>query len=503
MLALQTRVPERVAQVEAERAALLPHVAQKVVCPRKQLHRQRPELARDGARLVDDGADARGVLVEDHAGDERAVLAVLLAQVQVRDVPDRLEGARRVDAGRQHAAKHLGGAPVVVAETQLVVDERAAAVSDRLCGCRAGRLPAKQQQPALPVCDDRRNARLAEQQGEPLQQRGQRPGALCRNTGRTDGPHGVERAAIQNAHPGRPRAAEQHWRTLAAMRLAAAPACSDAYFRLALDQRRQARRPWGEPPIDRQQWGPHHAALRSRFAAFFGEVAVGEGDFLAALNHPRLDASNAERFFAWRAVGRSALALACREHVVQRFPDAAHREASLMVARSTSAAAQRHLAQACGVLDYYEGLHCEEAYDALCALVGAHHRAGGAAGLRQRLAQTLLAGDWVSDGRGLFAGRSASERANQLLQRQGRPRADLRLAAESGRGTDSAVFLVRAYSGTQLLGEGAGSTLQLAKREAMHRAFHRLTLTPNESAKFPTEAPPGSLIDEPFRDSSP
>ena len=48
--------------------------------------------------LVDDGLEVR-VLVQQHLPDEVLVGQLLLAQVEVRDVPHTLEGARRLDVG--------------------------------------------------------------------------------------------------------------------------------------------------------------------------------------------------------------------------------------------------------------------------------------------------------------------------------------------------------------------------------------------------------------------
>jgi large subunit ribosomal protein L44 len=63
-----------------------------------------------------------------------------------------------------------------------------------------------------------------------------------------------------------------------------------------------------------------------------------------------------------------------------------------------------------------------------------------------------------------------------------------RLLKETGRFSNSPVFVVGVYSGAEQLGEGFGSSLKMAEYRAAEDALHRLylTKTPPEMVRLPT-----------------
>jgi len=72
-----------------------------------------------------------------------------------------------------------------------------------------------------------------------------------------------------------------------------------------------------------------------------------------------------------------------------------------------------------------------------------------------------------------------------------------RLLKETGRFSNSPVFVVGIYSGADELGQGFGSSLKMAEFRAAEDALHRvyLTRTPNEFLMLPTSTFPHGLGD--------
>ena len=69
-----------------------------------------------------------------------------------------------------------------------------------------------------------------------------------------------------------------------------------------------------------------------------------------------------------------------------------------------------------------------------------------------------------------------------------RPRPVSRLLKETGRLSNSPMFVVGIYSGADKLGEGFGSSLKMAEYRAAEDALHRLylTRTPEDALSLPT-----------------
>ena len=72
-----------------------------------------------------------------------------------------------------------------------------------------------------------------------------------------------------------------------------------------------------------------------------------------------------------------------------------------------------------------------------------------------------------------------------ILVSQGLPNAESRLLKETGRATHFPTFVVGVYSGERLLGEGCGTSLKRAEREAVVAALHEHFSTQLASSAFP------------------
>ena len=74
-----------------------------------------------------------------------------------------------------------------------------------------------------------------------------------------------------------------------------------------------------------------------------------------------------------------------------------------------------------------------------------------------------------------------------ILVSQGLPQAESRLLKETGRATHFPTFVVGVYSGEKLLGEGCGTSLKRAEREAIVAALHEHFSTQLASASVPQD----------------
>lgn len=82
---------------------------------------------------------------------------------------------------------------------------------------------------------------------------------------------------------------------------------------------------------------------------------------------------------------------------------------------------------------------------------------------------------------------------SMTLQKYGLERPQSRLIAETGRLTQSPVFGVGVYSGTQKVGEGWGSAIRMAEYRAAEDALRRLYL--RKSAPLAADEIPSSTLD--------
>ena len=192
---------------------------------------------------------------------------------------------------------------------------------------------------------------------------------------------------------------------------------------------------------------------------------VSNVEFLSALNHPKVDASNVQTFFALKKIGQSAFKLLCREYIHFKYPKASQADCKRLYELYCSQKNVKQIAKVYGIYAYYENIDCMEMYEATFSILGLlHNKAGGLKGLHAFLHENLFTVNYLSNVNHFLQGKQVSTKLNLLMKRMGRDSPDCRMAAQSGRLTDSAVFLVNVYEGIELLGQGAGSTIQLAKR---------------------------------------
>lgn len=105
----------------------------------------------------------------------------------------------------------------------------------------------------------------------------------------------------------------------------------------------------------------------------------------------------------------------------------------------------------------------------LSALVGAIYRDQGSSSARQFVQSTVLSGKVnVADYLDFPA---PKQRLTQLLSSLKRERPISRILKETGRKSSHPIFIVGVFSGTEKLGEGAGSSLQMAENRAVRDAL--------------------------------
>jgi large subunit ribosomal protein L44 len=99
------------------------------------------------------------------------------------------------------------------------------------------------------------------------------------------------------------------------------------------------------------------------------------------------------------------------------------------------------------------------------------------------------------DLRSLIKFRDPKLALSNTVDKFGRERPVSRLLKETGRASNSPVFVVGIYSGADQLGEGFGSSLKMAEFRAAEDALHRLylTRTPPDQLSLPSSAFPSTL----------
>jgi large subunit ribosomal protein L44 len=96
------------------------------------------------------------------------------------------------------------------------------------------------------------------------------------------------------------------------------------------------------------------------------------------------------------------------------------------------------------------------------------------------------------DLRGMIKFRDPKKALLEMVKKLDRERPVSRLLKETGRYSNSPVFVVGIYSGADELGQGFGSSLKMAEFRAAEDALHRvyLTRTPNDQLSLPTSTFP-------------
>ncbi|KAG5647824.1 hypothetical protein DXG03_007748 [Asterophora parasitica] len=99
------------------------------------------------------------------------------------------------------------------------------------------------------------------------------------------------------------------------------------------------------------------------------------------------------------------------------------------------------------------------------------------------------------DLRGMIKFRDPKKALLEMVNKFERERPKSRLLKETGRFSNSPVFVVGIFSGADQLGEGFGSSLKMAEFRAAEDALHRvyLTRTPNHLIQLPTSTFPAGL----------
>ncbi|KAF8661286.1 hypothetical protein AX16_001385 [Volvariella volvacea WC 439] len=101
------------------------------------------------------------------------------------------------------------------------------------------------------------------------------------------------------------------------------------------------------------------------------------------------------------------------------------------------------------------------------------------------------------DLRGMIKFRDPKKALLEMVDKFDRPRPKSRLLKETGRFSNSPVFVVGVYSGADQLGEGFGSSLKMAEFRAAEDALYRVYLTrrPSHLIQLPTSTfPAGDLF---------
>ncbi|KAF8239363.1 ribonuclease III [Tricholoma matsutake] len=101
------------------------------------------------------------------------------------------------------------------------------------------------------------------------------------------------------------------------------------------------------------------------------------------------------------------------------------------------------------------------------------------------------------DLRGMLKFRDPKKALLEMVTKLQRERPKSRLLKETGRFSNSPVFVVGIFSGVDQLGEGFGSSLKMAEFRAAEDALHRvyLTRTPNDLLQLPTSTFPLGIGD--------
>lgn len=125
--------------------------------------------------------------------------------------------------------------------------------------------------------------------------------------------------------------------------------------------------------------------------------------------------------------------------------------------------------------------------DAFCAVIGVLYEKQGAKSARSFVHDFVISQLANKDLSELIKLQHPRFMLNAILKSKGRPRLVSRLITESGRATHFPSFVVGVYSGDQLLGEGCGTSLKRAEREAMVTALQTHFQTELSKAPLPSD----------------
>mmetsp|Transcript_27670 Transcript_27670/g.73849 ORF Transcript_27670/g.73849 Transcript_27670/m.73849 type:complete len:279 (+) Transcript_27670:2-838(+) len=121
-LLAQPGVPIDLTEVKTQLQLPLDHRHVGVVPPSNDFHVKGTELVRKRAHLGDHRLEAR-ILVQDDSADRLSIRQLLVPQVEVRQMPNRLETPRHVDALRQDLLQRLFRSGLFVSHPHLMGHE--------------------------------------------------------------------------------------------------------------------------------------------------------------------------------------------------------------------------------------------------------------------------------------------------------------------------------------------------------------------------------------------
>lgn len=238
-------------------------------------------------------------------------------------------------------------------------------------------------------------------------------------------------------------------------------------------------------PFDRKVFGSIHSTMATRLGLEW-ESSEQKESFLTALNHPKIDDGKIENFFSFRQIGERLTQFLVSEFIHFTYPRITVRDAKQLNQLYCAPDTIQKISKAYGITSYYECMQDakEEIIDSTYAILGLMNQQRGLKATREFLDANLFKIEMVD---ALRDGRNPSVMLNILMKRYNQPLVEHRMVAESGRNdTESSVFVVNAYSGMNLLGQGMGCTLHYAKKNANQVAWQNLTLKKDPNPIFPS-----------------
>ncbi|KAI9286207.1 ribonuclease III domain-containing protein [Umbelopsis sp. AD052] len=129
--------------------------------------------------------------------------------------------------------------------------------------------------------------------------------------------------------------------------------------------------------------------------------------------------------------------------------------------------------------------HSETMSSALNAIIGLVHQEKGAEAAKKFVHAHILARDVnVSD---VVKIENPKAHLSRLTTRYGKEKPLSRLLKETGRATNSAVFIVGVFSGEEKLGEGYGNSMKMAEYRACMDAINKHYLFENKDFMLPSD----------------
>ena len=121
------------------------------------------------------------------------------------------------------------------------------------------------------------------------------------------------------------------------------------------------------------------------------------------------------------------------------------------------------------------------------AVLGALYHDQGPLAARKMVQDIILPILKTTDIRDCIKLQNPASVLNEILKMQGKPPAEARLIRESGRLSHFPTFVVGVFSDGQMLGEGTGTSLKRAKREAMAAAIRKHYMKELRNVSLPSD----------------